>query len=432
MAGRVESLDHEGRGVARVAGKVTCADGMLPQERVEISVWRRKTKADLAQAARVVHASSLREIPRCPHFDSCGGCSLQHLEPRAQVALKQRILEDSLARLGRTQPEVILPAIHGPAWDYRQRARLSARRVASKGGVLVGFRERRTHRVTDMDSCEVLPPRVSALIVPLRALASSMDLAARIPQIEVAVAEEAVALTLRVLDLPAEQDLRRLREFAALHAVDIYLQPHGPDSVHPLPGSKARRLLYRLPEFDLEIGFGPSDFTQVNSEINRVLVRRALALLAPRPGERMADLFCGVGNFALAMARCGAEVTGIEGSAQLVARARENALRNRLAERARFAVADLYRGATQVLSALGELDGMLLDPPRDGADAIVQALGGQAPRRLVYVSCAPATLARDAGVLVHDKGYRLRGAGVINMFPHTSHVESIALFERSP
>jgi 23S rRNA (uracil1939-C5)-methyltransferase len=426
----IESLDHEGRGVARVDGKVTFVDGALPGESVEIRAWRRKRTFDLASATRILRASSQRVAPPCPHFERCGGCSLQHLDGRAQVAIKQRTLEDSLARLGGVRADEMLSPIHGPAWSYRQRARFAVRQVAKKGGVLVGFHERRTHLVVEMDSCAVLPERISALILPLRALLGAMQLAARIPQIEVAAGADGDALVLRVLDPPGEHDLELLRAFAERHDVDLYLQPAGPDSVHALQPERLRPLFYRLPDFDLTLHFRPSDFTQVNRAVNEVLVRRAVGLLDPRPGQRLADLFCGLGNFTLALARSGAQVMGVEGSAELVARAEDNARRNGLAQFARFRAADLFEAPQRVLAALGPLDGMLLDPPRHGAHGLVQALGEDGPRRLVYVSCNPATLARDAGVLVREKAYRLRAAGVVNMFPHTSHVESVALFEK--
>jgi 23S rRNA (uracil1939-C5)-methyltransferase len=430
VAVHIESLDQEGRGVARVDGKVTFVDGALPGESVEIRTWRRKRSFDLASATRILRASSQRVTPPCPHFERCGGCSLQHLDERAQVAIKQRTLEDNLARLGGVRAEEILPPIHGPAWGYRLRARLAVRQVASKGGVLVGFHERRTHHVLEMDSCAVLPARISGLIVPLRDLLGAMQLAARIPQIEVAAGDAADALVLRVLDPPGARDLGLLRAFAERHGLDIYLQPRGPDSVHPLQPERLRPLFYRLPDFDLTLRFQPTDFTQVNRAVNEVLVRRAVGLLDPHPGQRLADLFCGLGNFTLALARRGAQVLGVEGSMELVARAEENARRNGLAQRARFRAAGLLDAPQRVLAELGPLDGMLVDPPRHGAHGLVQALGEGAPRRLLYVSCNPATLARDAGVLVRDKGYRLRAAGVMNMFPHTSHVESVALFER--
>jgi 23S rRNA (uracil1939-C5)-methyltransferase len=427
---RVESLDQDGRGVTRVDGKVTFVDGALPGEAVELEIWRRKRSFDLANATRIVRESSQRVVPRCAHYERCGGCSLQHLDPRAQVAIKQRVLEDALLHLGHVTPEHMLAPLHGPAWGYRHRARFAVRHVARKGGALVGFHERRTHYVVDMDSCEVVPPRVSALIAPLRALVSSLRLAARLPQIDVAVAGEVIALSVRVLDPPGADDLTRLREFAAAHGVDVYLQPGGPDTLAPLDAGSARPLCYRLPEFGLELAFQPGDFTQVNHAVNRVLVRRAVSLLQPVSAERIADLFCGLGNFTLALARAGAHVTGVEGSAGLVARGAENALRNGLAQRVQFRCADLYDRPERLLSELGEQEGMLLNPPRDGAHALVQALAAPGPRRIVYVSCNPATLARDAAVLVGGKGYRLRAAGVVNMFPHTSHVESIALFER--
>lgn len=426
----IESLDQEGRGVARVEGKVTFVDGALPGESVEIRAWRRRRSFDLAGATRIVQASSQRVAPPCPHFERCGGCSLQHLDEPAQVAIKQRTLEDSLARLGGVRAEEILPPIHGPAWGYRQRARFAVRRVAAKGGVLVGFHERRTHLVVQMDSCVVLSGRISALIMPLRELLGAMQLAARIPQIEAAAGEDSCALVLRVLDPPGEGDLALLRAFAGRHDVDIYLQPAGPDSVYALQPERARALFYRLSDFDLTLHFRPGDFTQVNRAVNEVLVRRAVGLLDPRPDQRLADLFCGLGNFTLALARRGAQVVGVEGSAELVARAEENARRNGLVQRVRFLAADLFQAPERVVAELGPLDGMLIDPPRHGAHTLVQALDEGAPRRLVYVSCNAATLARDAGVLVREKGYRLRAAGVMNMFPHTSHIESVAMFER--
>jgi 23S rRNA (uracil1939-C5)-methyltransferase len=427
---RIDSLDHEGRGVARVDGKVVFVDGGLPGESVDLQIWKHHPKYDLANATRILRASSLRVVPPCPHFDRCGGCSLQHLEPRAQVAMKQRVLEDNLARIGKVECETILSPIHGPAWGYRHRARLSARYVAKKGGALVGFRERRTHMVVDMNSCDVLPARISALIAPLRELVSTLDLAARIPQIEIAVGDDATVLTIRVLDAPEEGDLARLHRFAAERGVGICLQTAGPDSIRAIDNEATPWLSYRLPEFDLELRFLPSDFTQVNQAVNTVLVRRAVAMLAPANGEIIADLFCGLGNFTLALGRRGAQVYGVEGSKELVERAAQNASRNALAKRVKVFSADLLEHPLQALERLPKLDKMLIDPPRAGAFALVQALGAEAPPRIVYVSCDPATLARDAGVLVHNKGYRLQAAGVINMFPHTSHVESIAVFQR--
>jgi 23S rRNA (uracil1939-C5)-methyltransferase len=426
----VSALDQDGRGIARADGKVVFVDGALPGELVEYERWRRKPNFDLANVTRVLRQSSSRVVPRCPHYQRCGGCSIQHLDPRAQVAIKQRVLEDNLARIGKVKPDTMLAPIHGPSWGYRQRARLSVRQVASKGGALVGFRERRAPLVVDMDSCEVLPPRISALIRPLRELISSLTLDNRIPQIEIAVGEGAVVLTVRVLDRPTEGDVILLREFSARERIDIRLQPDGPDSIYPLDSTAACPLFYHLQEFDLTFHFESTDFTQINFAVNRVLVRRAMALLAPAAGLRIADMFCGLGNFSLAIARSGADVVGVDGSPELVARAADNARANGLSKRAQFVVGDLFRYAARLLGQLGPLDRMLIDPPRDGAQTLVHALGDGAPERIVYVSCHPGTLARDAGTLVHGKGYRLLAAGVVNMFPHTSHIESIALFVR--
>ncbi len=431
-AAQVLSLAQDGRGVARAAGKVVFIEGALPGEVVEFQRWRRKPSFDLANLTRVLRESSARVVPRCRHYERCGGCSVQHLDPRAQVAVKQRVLEDSLAHIGKVEPDTLLCPIHGVYWGYRQRARLSVRQVAKKGGALVGFRERRAPLIVDMDSCEVLPPRISALIRPLRELISELALGNRIPQIEVAVGDEGEALTLRVLDPVPDIDAARMRAFSARHGMDIYVQPAGLDSIYALDPMTARPLSYRLPEFDLTLRFEPRDFTQVNFAVNRVLVRRAISLLEPRSGVRVADLFCGLGNFTLAIARRGASVVGVDGSVELLARAEENARSNGLAHRVQFMAANLFKDPATLLARLGRFDQMLIDPPRDGAQTLVHALdaGGPAPERIVYVSCNPATLARDAGILVHGKGYRLCAAGVVNMFPHTSHVESIALFVR--
>ncbi|MCW5621006.1 MAG: 23S rRNA (uracil(1939)-C(5))-methyltransferase RlmD [Burkholderiales bacterium] len=425
----IQSLDLEGRGVARVDGKVTFVEGALPGECVEIEVWRRKRSFDLARVREIATQSSQRVAPACPFFERCGGCSLQHLDARAQVAMKQRVLEEDLKRIGGVHPDVILPPVHGASWGYRTRARFAVRHVPKKGGALVGFHERKTHLVVEMDSCAVLAPRASALIAPLRALVSGLHLAARLPQIEVAVGEgQHVVLCLRVLDQPDAHDLGRLRDFQREHGVEIHLQPKGPDTLQPLDPASAQPLAYRLPEFDLTLQFRSNEFTQINQAVNRLLVSRAVRLLRPGIDSRVADLFCGLGNFTLPLARCGARVVGIEGSADLVARARMNAHLNGLADTVRFEVGDLFQDAGAVLAWLGRLDAMLLDPPRDGAQAVVECLGETTPDRIVYVSCNPATLARDAAILVKQKGYRLAAAGVVNMFPHTSHIESIALF----
>ena len=424
------SLDHEGHGVARIDGKVTFVDGALAGERAEIAIYRKHAKYNSANAVAILKASAQRAEPRCRYFGRCGGCSMQHLEPSAQVAAKQRVLEENLARIGKVRPGVLLPALHGPSWGYRGRARLSVRRVEKKGGVLVGFHEKRSSFIADMASCEVLAPGVSALIQPLRDLIGRLSNADRIPQIEVAVGNHVIVLVFRLLEPWSDDDAAHVRAFADAHRVQIWEQRKGPETARPFCPDIAPELSYSLPEFGLVMPFRPTEFTQVNGAINRALVSRALRLLDPRPGERIADLFCGLGNFTLPIARRGADVLGIEGSAELVSRARENALRNALPH-ARFEVDNLFEMTPEKFAALGSFDKLLIDPPRSGAIEVVKSLPEtDAPHRIVYVSCDPATLARDAEVLVHVKGYRLEAAGVANMFPHTAHVESIALFER--
>jgi 23S rRNA (uracil1939-C5)-methyltransferase len=427
--GIIESLDHEARGIARLEGKAIFVDGALPGETVEYASFRRKSKFELAHLVRVIKPSNARVVPRCPHFGVCGGCAMQHMDPSAQVAAKQRVLEDSLWHIGRVRPETMQPPIQGEVWGYRHRARLAVRQV-SKGEMLIGFHEWRSSYIADIRSCAILPPHVSALFLPLRQLLGGLSVADRIREVEFAVGERCTAVLLRILEPLTAADGQLLRDFTDRHHIVFYLQPKGPDTVyrfHPLPGP---RLSYALPEFDLEFDFKPSDFTQVNHSVNRVLVRRALRLLDPQPGERIADMFCGLGNFTLPIARSGAVVVGIEGSTGLVRRGRESAVANGLADRVEFGVANLFECTEQSLAALGYFDKMLIDPPREGAVELVRALGKAAPRRIVYVSCNPGTLARDAAVLVTEKGYRFVSAGAVNMFPHTAHVESIAVFER--
>jgi 23S rRNA (uracil1939-C5)-methyltransferase len=438
---KVESLDLEGQGVAHNAeGKVVFIDGALPGEEVQVQVHRRKNNWEQASMTALRGASAQRVAPRCRHFGVCGGCKLQHLDVGVQIATKQRALEDALWHLGKVRPERLLRAIEGPAWGYRYRARLSVRHVLKKGKVLVGFHERKSSYVADMDSCEVLPPHVSTLLSPLAALIASMDQRERLPQIELAVGSRVTALVLRHLEPLGGADLARLRVFASEHGIQWWLQPKGPDTAHPLdPGGVP--LDYTLPEFGITMPFKPTDFTQVNHQINTVLVGRALRLLDARPHERVVDWFCGLGNFTLPIATQAREVLGIEGSDALVARARQNAEHNGLAGRTAFAARNLFEVAPQDLAAYGAADKWLVDPPREGAFALAKALadvhgdpaaaaGYVPPRRIVYVSCNPATLARDAGLLVHQAGYRCTAAGAMNMFPHTAHVESIAAFER--
>jgi 23S rRNA (uracil1939-C5)-methyltransferase len=428
----IESLDHEGRGVTHVEGKAIFVEGALPGEEVEFAVYRCRPSYELAQVTRIVKPSAQRVTPRCRHFGVCGGCSMQHLDSVAQAATKQRVLEDALWHVGKVRPATIYPAIHGPAWGYRYRARIGVRLVPAKGGVLVGFHERRSSYIADMTSCDILPPHISAMLPALHALIGALSIADRLPQIEVAVSDTATVLVFRNLQPLAATDEARLAAFADAHGVQAWLQPGGPATAHPLHPKDGPGLAYTLPEFDVTMDFLPTDFTQVNVAINRLLIRRSMQLLDPRPGERIADLFCGLGNFSLPIARRGATVVGVEGSDALVARAAGNALRNGLETRSEFHAANLFEATEDSLAALGALDKVLIDPPREGAIAVVKALSAaQSPARIVYVSCNPATLARDAAVLVREKGYVLRGAGIANMFPQTSHVESIALFERA-
>ncbi len=445
---RIDSIDLEAQGVARRAdGKVVFVDGALPAEEVQVRIVRRKNQWERGVMTALRHESALRVHPPCPHFGlhpgACGGCRMQHLDTAAQVAIKQRALEDSLCHLAKVKPDRILPPIVGPAWGYRWRARLAVRHVARKGTVLVGFHERNSRYVADMTVCPVLPGEVGALLVPLRELVGAMALRERIPQIEVAVGEgacaPAIALVLRHLDPIGEPDLARLCDFAARFGVQWWLQPGGPDTVHRLDREYAAPLAYTLPEFGLRMQFAPTDFTQVNPGINRVLVGRAIRLLDPAAGERVIDWFCGLGNFSLPIATRARQVLGVEGNPMLVERARHNARLNALEDRARFDAMDLFALPLDGLVAIGRADKWLVDPPREGAFALVKALaqwqaspGGDwsPPGRIVYVSCNPATLARDAGLLVHQAGYRCTAAGVVNMFAHTAHVESIACFDR--
>ena len=444
----VESIDLEAQGVARNAeGKVVFIEGALPGEQVQVNVGRKKAAWEQGIMTAMRRESAQRVRPGCPHFGlhagSCGGCKMQHLDAAAQVAVKQRVLEDNLQHLGKVKPERMLRAIQGPTWGYRYRARLSVRYVAKKGVVLVGFHERKSRYVADMGSCAVLPPRVSAMLLPLRTLIASMDQRDRLPQIELAIGERAeglvIALVLRHLEPVSAADQTRLRVFAAEQGVQWWLQPKGPDTVHLLDEG-GPELAYALPEFGVIMPFKPTDFTQVNHAINIVLVGRALSLLAVHPHERVIDWFCGLGNFTLPIATLAREVLGIEGSETLVQRSRDNAKRNGLAHKVSFAARNLFELTGADLLAQGAAEKWLIDPPREGAFALVKALvelhnatstGWQPPTRIVYVSCNPATLARDADLLVHEVGYRCVAAGAVNMFPHTAHVESMAVFERA-
>lgn len=427
----VESLDYEGRGIAHADGKVIFIEGALTGERVTYSSYRKKTSFEIAQLGKVIKPTFMRVQPKCKHFGVCGGCSMQHMDARAQVAAKQRILEDNLWHIGKVKAQTILLPIYGQSWGYRQRARLSVRHVLKKGKTLVGFREKRGGYVADMQHCEILTPKIAKLLPLLGQLNESFTTRDALPQIEVAVGEHVDVLVLRILQALSPADEEAIKQFADTHMVQFWLQTKGPETAVPFYPLDALPLTYSLPEFGITMPFAPTEFTQVNADMNRVMVSRAMRLLNPQPNERIADLFCGLGNFTLPIARSGAEVVGIEGSPALVQRAAQNAAFNDLTSNTQFSVMNLFEIDEAALVQLGHFDKMLIDPPRDGAFELVKALGTDAPGRIVYVSCNPATLARDAEILVHQKGYVLKAAGVMNMFPHTSHVESIALFEKT-
>jgi 23S rRNA (uracil1939-C5)-methyltransferase len=468
----IESIDLEANGISRTDGKVCFVRGALPGELVLAEVVRSKAKYDVAQTLKVLKESSQRVTPACPHFGICGGCSMQHLTLQAQLAIKQRGLEDQLWHLGRVKAETLLRPISGPAWGYRYRARLSVRLVTKKGQVLVGFHERASGFVADMQECKILQPRVDALLMPLRTLIASMSISSCLPQIEVAVGERlarsplteavrnspnqqlqasvdsssgakelVVALVFRILERPSDSDEDKLLAFAKIHKIELWYQPKGPDTIFLFCTENGRvedteevsQLGYFLPEYGIHMPYKPTDFTQVNHSINTVLVGQAVRLLDPQADERIADLFCGLGNFTLPLATRAASVLGIEGAASLTQRAKDAATHNGLSHKTNFKTRNLFELTFKDWRALGPFDRVLIDPPREGALAVVQALAEdrRKPKRIVYVSCNPSTLARDASVLCNGGGWTLKATGAVNMFPHTSHVESISVFEPS-
>ena len=437
----IKSLDMDARGVGHLEnedgspGKVVFVEGALPGERVSFETTKKKKNWEAGRMTVLHRESSMRIKPRCPHFGVCGGCSMQHMEPSAQVAVKQRVLEDNLWHISKVKAANIMRPMYGPTWGYRYRARLSVRYLAKRETVLVGFNERGSGFVADITECHVLPPHVSEMLVPMRELIGAMSIYNKVPQIEVAIGEELTAMVMRNMDALTAHDEELLKAFADKWHMQWWLQPGGPETVAPFyPIGK--ELYYSLPEFNVRMPFKPTDFTQVNHHINRVLVHKALLLLEVQPEDRVADLFCGLGNFTLPLATQAREVVGIEGSTALTERALANARANGLSEKTSFYTRNLFDVTTEDLVTLGKFDRMLIDPPRDGAAALSVALAGlrashpeMMPKRIVYVSCSPSTLARDAGVLVHEAGYVLSKAGVVNMFPHTSHVESMAVFD---
>lgn len=421
-------LDHEGRGFARVEGKATFIADALPGERVRFRYLRTSRDVDEGQCVAVETPSPHRVTPGCAHFGLCGGCSMQHLSAEQQIAFKQKQMLDQLERSGKVVPAEVAAPICGPVWGYRRRARLGVRDVPKKGTVLVGFRERESHLLAALERCEVVDPRVGHKLRELGELIASLSIRRFVPQIEVACAQDVVALVFRVLQAPSEADREALRVFGAREGFDIYLQTGGPDSIRPL--DTAKLLEYSPDGSPLALRFEPTDFIQVNGNISQQTVNQALDWLDLQPGERVLELFCGLGNFSLPLARRGAQVLAVEGESGLVQRARENAQRNGLD--IRFEKADLFQSTGNESWLQPAFDKVLLDPPRAGAKEILPIVAKRKPQRIVYVSCHPGTLARDAGTLVHEFGYKLLRAGVMDMFPHTSHVESMAVFELPP
>jgi len=434
VSAKIESLSHEGRGIARVEGKTVFVNGALPGEDALFQYKKQRPKYDEAHALEITNPAVERVEPKCEFFGLCGGCSLQHMQHDKQIEHKQSVLMEQLGHIGKVKPKSVIPPLMGPVWGYRHKARLGVKYVEKKERVLVGFREKYSPFVADMKSCEVLHPSVGTLIEPLQCLITELSLIKQIPQIEVAIGDEVTALIFRHLADFTDEDIRKLSAFAKHHNIDIYLQSGGLDSVVPLPGTTARQLSYALPEFDVMLNFLPTDFTQVNLEINRAMVPRALELLDVNSEDSVRDLFCGIGNFTLPLARKAANVLGIEGEHGLVERAKQNAAFNNINNVEFHAIDlakdDLNEDFSNIDFFRGGFNKLLLDPARNGAQEVIEKMNLKSVERIVYVSCNPSTLARDAGVLVNDKGFKLEQAGVMDMFPHTTHVESIAVFSR--
>jgi 23S rRNA (uracil1939-C5)-methyltransferase len=426
----IVDLAHDGRGIARVNGKAVFIDGALPGERVRFRVFKRRRQWDEAGLLEVVVASPDRVVPRCAHFGICGGCALQHLSAPAQLAAKQRQLLDNLRRIGRVCPARVLPPMHGPAWSYRRRARLGLKYVHKKSRVLAGFRERDKPYVADLRRCEILAEPLGLLPQSLAALALTLDIREHMPQVEVAAGDREIALVFRVLETPSPNDIERLTAFGVAQGVQIFLQSGGRDSIRALRPD-APPLCYTVDDGAVVIEFGPVDFIQINRDVNVSMVAAALELLEPGPRDTVLDLFCGLGNFTLPLARRALSVVGVEGDAGLIARARGNATRNGIGNAA-FVMENLFEPDKFGAWAGGCYDLVVLDPPRAGAADLMARMPQWRPRRLVYISCHPGSLARDAEILVHTLGFNLTCTGVMNMFPHTTHVESIAVFERAP
>jgi len=425
----IENIDQEGRGVTHIDGKAIFVEGALQGELVEFESYVKKPTYEIAFTERVIRQSNLRVKPKCDHFNRCGGCSMQHFEFQAQIAAKQRVFENTLSRIGKVKPETILTPLAGPSWHYRYKGRLRVKFVIKKNKTLVGFNEKRTHFIADISSCEVLPKNLSDILPQLQELITKLSIKDKIPQIEFAADQNHLVLVLRILDALNDNDEFLLNTFSSQYPVQFWTQSKGPETVKPLSKKDDVKLSYALKEFDLQFNFMPYDFTQINPFINQVLVRRAMSLLKPSHDDRILDFFCGLGNFTLPIARSGSKVTGIEGSVSLLERAKQCRDENDLGNLVDYQCMNLFEITKELLLQLGKANKWLIDPPRDGAFQLVQLIDDEInPSLIVYVSCNPATLARDAQILVNEKGYRLDKAGIVNMFPHTSHVESIALF----
>jgi len=425
----ITGLSHDGRGVAELKGKKLFVHGALPGEKVQVRLTANLRRYDEAETLKVLAASPQRVTPRCPHFGVCGGCALQHLDPAAQVLAKQDSLLQNLDRIGKVTPRRVLEPLSGLPWHYRRKARLSVRYVLKKERLLIGFRERKGRYVADMNECHILDQRVARLLPQLKSLIESLAARERIPQIEVACGDHVCALVFRHLDPLSFVDQDALVAFAREHSVAVLLQPGGPDSVRALEPAHVA-LNFALPEYGILLNFGPSDFIQINAALNGAMIHHALQLMQPQGSDRVLDLFCGLGNFTLPLARAAGDVVGVEGDAGLVEKARQNARQNGI-ENVTFHVADLTAEMKGAAWMDQRYDIVLLDPPRSGALELLPYLDATEARLLVYVSCHPASLARDAGMLVHHHGFSLEAGGVMDMFPHTGHIESIALFERS-
>lgn len=426
---KIESMTHDGRGVGRIDGKPVFVHGTLPGE--DITFEYTEVRRDFAEGRvlEVRAGAASRAVPLCEHYGVCGGCSFQHVQDVEQIRIKQGLLLDQFQRIGKLDEFPIFDPLTGPSWGYRQKARLGVKYVAKKGKVLVGFRERSSPFITEIDHCPVLDPRVGSKLGQIAELIHGLSIRDRLPQIEVACSDASVALVFRILEDLSTDDLVRFNRFAEKEGFLVLLQRGGPDTVVPLNPDLSVDLHYKIPDASVEFTFKATDFTQVNSAINQKMIARVMALLDPKPTDVILDLFCGIGNFTLPLARQAARVVGVEGSREAVERAELNAERNGI-ENARFYVADLSKPVDADPWANQTFDKILLDPSRAGALEILERIPVWGACRIVYVSCNPSTLARDAGVLVHDHGYQLQGAGVMDMFPQTAHVESLALFEK--